>query len=305
MTPMPDDVSLQLPPLSASEPLPRLPSADTKVPSVTPLTGSEALKEAFQPKLTEPLPPLPSLPQPLEPLPLTKLTVGSAHVIASPLPPLSSPQVYVPSALPHLSVSPHLPVPRLPSTTDERPALPILPPVAKSGPLPSLPGPDPAESHTRPLPALSALQAASPLLEPRSEFGRPPSASVNEVSWLPGTRDDPDTPAPRPAELPNAGTASLDRDQGLGALAADLGRIAAGIETLVKMTRQSPPSTPNGPIDLTGGSSWSWSRDQEGFPSASPSMNMSSLGGLRGVGGWGFGSTRDMGNWIEPGRRRM
>ena len=91
-------------------------------------------------------------------------------------------------------------------------------------------------------------------------------------------------------------------------LAGLLERLVRSLEAPVGVSGQpSPYLPPRGPIDLVYDRRAFESQSQsEVYPTASPSFNTGSRAGLRGAGGYGFGShPHDPSNWAEPGRRRM
>jgi hypothetical protein len=129
-----------------------------------------------------------------------------------------------------------------------------------------------------------------------------------ETERTPGGVMFPDAPAPSAAdagpEFPGAAP------EGGGGMRESLGvfqGIARTLETAVgalqAMHRAGSAPTPG--VQDIGSPALVWDAGVEGFPAASPSVNSSSLAGVRGAGGYGAGSDPgDRTNFLEPGKRR-
>lgn len=184
-------------------------------------------------------------------------------------------------------------------TAIERP-LPTPDPVVFAKELPRFPAHPPGGS---PAPVFSPALPTSPAKTaqvPPIDFPRPggPPSKKEQRSWpeMPSSSPLPGVPASLPSPVPG-------EQLSLGKLSTHLEKISEGIQALV--TNSHPRAqVPPGPLDI-GGPQWRWTPAQEGYPPASPSMNLSSQGGIRGAGGWGFGTRVDPNAWNEPGRRRL
>lgn len=89
-------------------------------------------------------------------------------------------------------------------------------------------------------------------------------------------------------------------------MVAILERILAALEKRGGDGGQGVGQSPGGVLYWKGGFGGGGGEPEEGYPSSSsPSVNVSSFGGLRGAGGYGFGSAQGRGrtDFLEPGRR--
>jgi hypothetical protein len=202
--------------------------------------------------------------------------------------------------LPSDSVTPSLPQSRAPLASGV-PALTSRP--ATAAPAPSLPK---GAATAAPLPSLPARSLqAGPLPSP------PPGG-------LPGAPGLPSLPSTLPSAAPLPGRAfeALPRPANApGGPQATLGpsgeqnvfwRILRALEGLSPPSQsRGPEPLVRGPIDIRREGGAGGAPFGEGYSAASPSLNFGSRAGLRGAGGWGYGSGgRDFSNWVEPDRRR-
>lgn len=150
-----------------------------------------------------------------------------------------------------------------------------------------------------PSPADTASSSAVGFQPP--EFAQPEFSGFAAPDWSdPGTM--PFFERPEPASAGAAGGLSGD-----GRIESLLERIAGGVEG----GGAGPLQSSHGGLGLAGPDPsvmpWaaSFQAPAEGFPAASPSLNLSSTAGLRGAGGFGYGSRLDTpaSDYLEPARR--
>lgn len=137
-------------------------------------------------------------------------------------------------------------------------------------------------------------------------FPEPSMTGFQSPDW---TRQDAPLPFPEPAALAAGGGSG-------GGLAG--GRTDALLQQLLEAVQGGGGSMAGGPLrssypglgtpapgPAVAGWSASWQEPVEGFAAASPSMNQSNLSGLRGAGGFGYGSRLNMpqSDFLEPSRR--
>lgn len=225
------------------------------------------------------------------PLPSMTPVVPSSSVPSPPPPDPLGPRptpfvppagLFAPGAFPTPPLSPQPYPDALPAFPDALPAPPPLPPPLPGAPaLPSLP---PRESVFAPaaLAGLPPLTVGGSSPQPPQAVGAPPPQS--------------------PASGQGDGTS-------FGRMVALLEQILRAVEKMGQGGQGSGMSQTPGGVLLWQSSATPFGEVGEGYPTASPSVNTSSLAGLRGAGGWGFGSRFPRGkegqaDFLEPTRRR-
>lgn len=204
------------------------------------------------------------------------------------------------------------------------PPSPSFPEVARasSPSFPELPKAAQASGPVFPdLPKTQAAQVAFPDMPKTPQADRPslPNLTSPANESGPSFPDTPKAPPSREFRFPEMGASgNADRFEfpetgprhtaGGNELTGTLQTIGRTMEMVVQSLQAihrmgSTGGTPG--LQQLGRPAMVWDESVEGYPAASPSINTSTKAGLRGAGGYGFGSGGHDGvNFLEPSKRR-